>query len=220
MRLAVFASGGGSNLQVLLDASASGRLGADIALVVTDREGIGALERAARHGVATTVVRPADFATPDDFGEALLAELTAQGVSMIALAGYLRHIPAKVVHAYRHRLLNVHPSLLPAFGGAGLYGRRVHEAVLAYGVRWSGATVHLVDEEYDTGPIVLQEPVPVHRDDTPASLAARILQVEHRLLPEAVRLVAERRLRVDGRRVTILDDAETEDRESDQPDRL
>nr|WP_243665078.1 phosphoribosylglycinamide formyltransferase [Rhodothermus marinus] len=121
----------------------------------------------------------------------MLEVLRAHDVELVALAGYLKKIPDNVVAAYRNRILNIHPSLLPAFGGPGMYGRRVHEAVLNYGVRWTGATVHLVDEEYDHGPIVLQEPVPVLPDDTPETLAARVLEVEHRLYPEALRLFAE-----------------------------
>jgi phosphoribosylglycinamide formyltransferase-1 len=201
LRLAVFASGGGSNFQSVLDAIDRGDLAATVALLVTDRDGIGALDRAARHGIPTATLRPADFAGSEEFGQALLEALDEHGVTFVALAGYLKHVPAAVVRAFRHRMLNVHPSLLPAFGGPGFYGRRVHEAALDYGVRWSGATVHLVDEEYDTGPIVLQEPVPVHPDDTPETLAARVLAVEHRLYPEALRLFAEGRVRIDGRRV-------------------
>jgi phosphoribosylglycinamide formyltransferase 1 len=207
MRLAVLASGGGSNLQAILDAIASGDLRATPALVLSDREEAGALTRAARHGVPTKVLRPSDFAGPEAFGEALLHELVAHQVDLVALAGYMRHIPAGVVAAFRHRMLNIHPSLLPAFGGKGLYGRRVHEAVLAYGVRWTGATVHLVDEEYDTGPIVVQEPVPVLPDDTADSLAARVLHTEHRLYPAALRLFASGAVRVEGRKVVIAENA-------------
>lgn len=203
MRLAVFASGGGTNLQSILDATASGVLRAEVVLVVSDRPDAGALARARRHGAATAVVPRSDYATPEAFGDALLAVLTEHGVTFVALAGYLKHIPASVVSAFRHRMLNVHPSLLPAFGGAGLYGRKVHEAALAYGVRWSGVTVHLVDEAYDTGPIVLQEPVPVFPGDTPEALAARVLEVEHRLYPQALALFAEGRVHVDGRRVRV-----------------
>ena len=152
------------------------------------------------------VVGAADFAGPEEFGGALLEALDRHGVTFVALAGYLKHVPVAVVRAFRHRMLNVHPSLLPAFGGPGFYGRRVHEAALDYGVRWSGATVHLVDEAYDTGPIVLQDVVPVRPDDTPDALAARVLAVEHRLYPEALRLFAEGRTRVEGRRVHISDD--------------
>ena len=203
LRLAAFASGGGSNVQAILDAVDAGTLRAEVVLVVTDRDGIGVLDRAARHGVPSAVVRPKDFDGSEAFGEALLAVLHAHGVDFVVLAGYLKHVPPAVVRAFRHRILNVHPSLLPAFGGAGFYGRRVHEAALDYGVKWSGATVHLVDEAYDTGPIVLQEPVPVHGDDTPETLAARVLAVEHRLYPEALRLFADGRVRLDGRRVVI-----------------
>jgi phosphoribosylglycinamide formyltransferase-1 len=205
LRLAAFASGGGSNVQAILDAIDDGTLEAELALVVTDRPGIGVLDRAEQHGVPRLVLPPSDFDDAEAFGDALLEALGDYGVDFVALAGYLKHVPPAVVRAFHHRMLNVHPSLLPAFGGAGFYGRRVHEAALAYGVRWSGATVHLVDEAYDTGPIVLQEPVRVHPDDTPESLAARVLAVEHRLYPEALRLFAAGRVRVDGRRVLISD---------------
>jgi phosphoribosylglycinamide formyltransferase-1 len=205
LRLAAFASGGGSNVQAVLDAIDASTLDAELALVVTDRPGIGVLDRAARHDVPSIVLPPSDFVDSEAFGAALLEALDTHGVDFVALAGYLKHVPPAVVRAFRHRMLNVHPSLLPAFGGPGFYGRRVHEAALAYGVRWSGATVHLVDEEYDTGPIVLQEPVAVHPDDTPETLAARVLAVEHRLYPEALRLFAAGRVHIDGRQVRISD---------------
>ena len=207
LRLAVFASGGGTNFQAILDAIEAGRLPARVVLCVSDRPTAGALERARRHGIPTAVLAPKDYPSPEVFGEALLEVLRAHDVELVALAGYLKKIPDNVVAAYRNRILNIHPSLLPAFGGPGMYGRRVHEAVLNYGVRWTGATVHLVDEEYDHGPIVLQEPVPVLPDDTPETLAARVLEVEHRLYPEALRLFAEGRVVVDGRRVRILPEA-------------
>jgi len=207
LRLAVFASGGGTNFQAILDAIEAGRLPARVVLCVSDRPTAGALERARRHGIPTAVLAPKDYPSPEVFGEALLEVLRAHQVELVALAGYLKKIPDNVVAAYRNRILNIHPSLLPAFGGPGMYGRRVHEAVLNYGVRWTGATVHLVDEEYDHGPIVLQEPVLVLPDDTPETLAARVLEVEHRLYPEALRLFAEGRVVVDGRRVRILPEA-------------
>ena len=215
MKLAVFASGGGSNLQAILDTIEAGTLRAEVALVVADRETAGALDRARRHGVPTAVLRPADFADADAFGRALLDVLEEHGVTFVALAGYLKKIPDAVVRTYRHRIVNVHPSLLPAFGGPGFYGRRVHEAALAHGVRWSGATVHLVDEGYDTGPIVLQEPVRVEPGDTPETLAARVLEVEHRLYPDALRLFADGRVRVEGRTVTILPDSPPSDLPTD-----
>lgn len=211
MKLAVFASGGGSNLQAILDAVEAGSLPAEVALVVADRPTAGALDRARRHRVPTAVLRPADHEDANAFGRALLGVLEDHGVTFVALAGYLKKVPDAVVRAFQHRIVNVHPSLLPAFGGPGFYGRRVHEAALAHGVRWSGATVHLVDEGYDTGPIVLQEPVRVEPGDTPDTLAARILAVEHRLYPDALRLFADGRVRVEDRTVTILPDSRSSD---------
>lgn len=203
MRLAVFASGGGTNFQAILDAVKSGTLPITVALCLSNTPKAGALARAERHGIPTAVLDPRDFEAEASYVAALRGVLGEHGVDFIALAGYMCKIPAAVVAAFRGRMLNIHPALLPAFGGKGLYGRRVHEAVLAYGARWSGATVHLVDEEYDTGPIVLQEPIPVLPGDTPETLAARTLRVEHRLYPQALRLFAEGRVTVDGRIVWI-----------------
>ncbi len=205
MRLAVFASGGGTNLQAILDACRTGDLPADVVACISNTSAAGALDRAQAHGVPSAVLPPADFDTPGAFGDALLDTLDQHRVDFVALAGYMLKVPKSVVAAYRHRMLNIHPSLLPAFGGKGMYGRHVHEAVLAHGAHWSGATVHLVTDEYDQGPIVLQEPVPVYADDTPSSLAERIQPVEHTLYPEALRLFAEDRVRIDGRTVRIDD---------------
>lgn len=203
LRLAVFASGGGSNLQSILDAVERGALPLTVALCLSNTAKAGALDRARRHSIPAVVLKPRAFETEEAYVEALMTVLDEHAVNFIALAGYLRKIPAAVVKAFRGRMLNIHPALLPAFGGHGLYGRRVHEAVLAYGARWSGATVHLVDEEYDTGPIVLQTPVPVEPGDTPETLAARVLRVEHQVYPEALRLFAEGRVTVEGRRVWV-----------------
>lgn len=197
MRLAVFASGGGSNLQALLEASNTG----NVVLVISDRHSAGALQRAVDHGIAVAVISPREH---PDFGQTLLDTLTEHEVQAIALAGYLKHIPDAVVQAFRNRILNIHPSLLPAFGGKGLYGQHVHQAVLDYGAKVTGVTVHFVDETYDTGPIILQKAVPVFPDDTAESLAKRVLAVEHRIYPEAVQLLVADRLRVEGRHVTIL----------------
>jgi phosphoribosylglycinamide formyltransferase-1 len=205
MKLAVFASGGGSNFGAMLKAVDAGRLDAEPVLLVTDRPGVGAIEKAEAREVPVVVLPPAQFETEDAFADALLDALARHGATHVALAGYLKKVPVRVVQAFRHRMLNVHPALLPAFGGKGLYGERVHQAVIEHGCRVSGATVHLVDEEYDTGPIVLQEPVPVLADDTPRSLGARVLQVEHRIYPQALQLFATGRVRVDGRRVLIAD---------------
>lgn len=205
MRLAVFASGSGTNFQAILDAIDDETLPATVGCCVSNTAEADVLDRAQRHSVPSEVVAPAAFDSPKEFGEALLDLLDAYDVDVVALAGYMIKIPPNVVDAYRHRITNIHPALLPAFGGQGMYGMHVHEAVLAYGVHWSGATVHLVDEEYDHGPIVLQEPVPVYPDDTPDRLADRIKDVEHTLYPEALRLFAQDRIRVDGRTVRIAD---------------
>lgn len=185
-RIAVLASGGGSNLQAILDhlAALGERRRGEVVVVLSNRTSAGAVDRARAHGIeVATIARPAD-------GEALLALLSAHGVELVVLAGYLKLIPPVVTRSYRGRLLNVHPSLLPAFGGPGMYGARVHQAVLDAGVRVSGATVHFVDEEYDRGVIVAQWPVPVFEEDDAESLAARVLRVEHALLPRVVDAVA------------------------------
>ncbi len=208
LRLAVFASGGGTNFQAILDAVERGSLPLTVALCLSNTPKAGALARARRYGVPTAVLDSRDFETESTYVAALMDVLGEHAVNFIALAGYMRKIPAGIVEAFGGRMLNIHPALLPSFGGKGLYGRRVHEAVLADGARRSGATVHLVDEDYDTGPIVLQEPVPVLPSDTPETLAARVLRIEHRLYPQALRLFAEGHILVQGRKVLIHEDVQ------------
>ena len=172
-RIAVFCSGGGSNLQALLDhlrRLGPARRAGEVVLVISDRAPAGALDRARREGIATEVIPPRDDAR-------IGRVLRDHRVEIIALAGYLRLVPPAVVAEYHGRMLNVHPALLPSFGGAGMYGARVHAAVVASGARISGPTVHFVDDHYDRGPIVAQWPVPVRADDTPETLAARIADV-------------------------------------------
>ncbi|MCL7974635.1 MAG: phosphoribosylglycinamide formyltransferase [marine benthic group bacterium] len=184
-QIAVFVSGSGTNLQALLDRfSPSSAAGPRVSRVVASRPGIGAIARAEQAGVPWSVL-PAGVDS-DSLAEAMLNELELAGADLLVLAGFLKLIPEPVVRAHRGRILNIHPALLPAFGGPGMYGRRVHEAVLQSGARISGATVHIVDEQYDHGPIVAQWPVPVLEHDDPETLAARVLEVEHRLLPEVV----------------------------------
>ena len=177
VRVAVLVSGGGTNLQALLDALHDSPL-ARVARVISSRPRTGALDRARRAGVPTTVLRD-----PDDPDE-LLAAL--EGNDLAVLAGYLKLVPPAVVARFHRRMINIHPALLPDFGGPGMYGKRVHEAVLASGAKESGATVHYVDEAFDRGPIIAQARVPVRRDDTPETLAARVLEAEHELLPKVV----------------------------------
>ena len=182
LRVAVLASGGGSNLQALLDATHDPEAGFSVVLVVSNRADAGALTRAARAGVRTATLRE----DGQDPGR-LLALFAECGADLVVLAGYLKLVPTAVVSAFKGRMLNIHPALLPAFGGPGMYGRKVHQAVLAAGARVSGPTVHVVDEVYDHGRILAQCPVPVAADDTPETLAARVLDAEHRLLPAVVR---------------------------------
>jgi formyltetrahydrofolate-dependent phosphoribosylglycinamide formyltransferase len=201
-RVAVLASGGGSNLQALLDhADALGdERRYDVVLVAANSASAGALDRARARGIDAVVLdAPAD-------GDALLRLLDARGVDLVVLAGYLKLVPSEVARRFRGRMLNVHPALLPAFGGPGMYGRRVHAAVIAAGARVSGATVHFVDEHYDRGAIVAQWPVPAYANDTPESLAARVLRVEHRLLPRVVDAVAagDVTLDADGRALGVF----------------
>jgi phosphoribosylglycinamide formyltransferase-1 len=178
MRLAVAISGRGSNLAALLAALPAGAA-AEVALVLSNRAAAG-LDLARQRGIpAQALADPAD-------GRAWLDALAAHRIDLVVLAGYLKLVPPAVVERYRGRIVNIHPALLPSFGGPGMYGRRVHEAVLASGERTSGATVHLVDEVYDRGAVLAQERVPVLPGDTPDSLAARVLEVEHRLLPAVV----------------------------------
>lgn len=187
LNAAVFASGSGTNFQALLDREGQGALWRT-RLMIVDREGAGALDRARRAGVATRHV-PVSGRDAAEVGVETLAALRAADVHVIFLAGYLRLLPSAVCGAFAHRILNVHPALLPAFGGKGMWGMKVHEAVLRSGARVSGATVHLVEERYDEGAILAQWPVPVHPGDDASALAARVLRVEHRLYPLAAQHV-------------------------------
>lgn len=211
LKLAVFASGRGSNFKAILEAVHRDALQLDVVLCLSDREDAGALEYAVQHGVPSRVIQPKSFASEPDCANAMLRALEEHEVNFIALAGYMRKIAPAVTAAYNNRIVNIHPALLPAFGGKGMYGRRVHEAVIEYGVHWTGATVHLVDDQYDNGPIVLQEPVPVLAGDNPDDVAARVLEVEHRLYPAALRLFADGRIRFEGRRAIIDEFQESRD---------
>ena len=182
VRVAVLVSGGGTNLQALLDALHDSPL-ARVARVISNRPDAGALARAGRAGVPTTVLR--DPGDPAELQSALA------GAELVVLAGYLKLVDASVVARFRGRMINIHPALLPDFGGPGMYGRRVHEAVLASGAKESGVTVHFVDDAFDRGEIIAQERVPVRPNDTPETLAARVLEAEHRLLPKVVLQLAK-----------------------------
>ncbi len=203
MNIAVFASGRGSNFQAILNAIDDGRLPARVALLVSNNSKAGALELARSRKIPAMHLNQKQYSSEDMYEERLLELLERHGVELIALAGYMKRIPVKVIDRYKNRILNIHPALLPAFGGAGMYGIHVHEAVLASGARTTGATVHIVDEEYDEGPIVMQKAVDVLSGDTPETLAARVLLVEHEIYPKAIAVFASKRVRIEGRNVWI-----------------
>lgn len=182
-KLTVFASGSGTNFQAIIDAVEQEELDATITGLITSRDQIGALARANRAGIPSKVIKPGHFRTEEGFAEALLEALKTFDPDLIVLAGYTVKIPGSVIRKYPDRILNIHPSLLPRYGGKGFYGMRVHEAVLRAGDNESGCTVHLVDEEYDRGRILAQRKVPVLSDDTPEELAHRVLEQEHQILP-------------------------------------
>lgn len=196
MPIAVMLSGRGSNFSALLDAMDAGDIDAQVVLVISDRSDAGGLDIARARGIDTAVIGRREAASPEAFDRANKQALIASGAKLVVLAGYLSVVRSETIRAYPHAILNIHPALLPSFGGAGYYGRHVHEAVLAAGCKLSGATVHFVTEEVDAGPIVDQAAVPVYDDDTAATLAARVLVQEHRLLPRAVAAFAAGRLRV------------------------
>ena len=198
LRVGVLVSGRGSNLQALLDACASPAFPARVVVVISDREQAPALDRARAAGVETLCISPKDFADRESFSLAVVHELQARKVGLVCQAGFMRILSPAYVRAFAGRALNIHPSLLPAFPGL-----HPHRQVLEHGVKVSGATVHFVEDGVDSGPIVLQAVVPVAPNDTEETLAARVLNEEHRLYPEAVRLFAEGRLEIVGRHVRI-----------------
>ena len=197
-RLAVLVSGGGTNLQAIIDRIADGSLGGvSIAAVISTSPGAYALERAEKAGIPGFTVSPKQFGTRADFSAALRAKVDEADPDLIVLAGCLTKIPAALVEAYPNRIINIHPALIPSFSGKGFYGLRVHEAALRRGVRVTGATVHFVSEGLDEGPIILQRAVEIREGDTPEILQRRVMeQAEWEILPEAIRLIAEGRVSV------------------------
>jgi phosphoribosylglycinamide formyltransferase-1 len=199
IRLVALVSGGGTTLQNFLDRIAAGSLRATVAGVVSSRADAFGVTRAERAGIPAMAV-PAAPRRPA-FAEEVWTAVRSFDPQLVCFAGWLHLLP--IPSDFRHRVLNIHPALLPAFGGKGMYGHRVHEAVLACGAKVSGCTVHFADDTYDTGPILVQKCVPVAEDDTPDTLAARVFEAECEAYPEAIRLIAEGRVRVEGRRVII-----------------
>jgi len=201
LRLGVLLSGGGRTLENILDQIRAGKLAAEVAVVIASRPNIRGIDIGKAAGVPTHLVRPKDSAGVEAYSEALCRLMDEARVDLILLAGFLSYwiVPER----YLGRVMNIHPALLPAFGGKGMYGHHVHEAVVARGCKVSGCTVHFVNNAYDEGPIILQRPVPVYAEDTPDDVAARVFREECIAYPEAIRLFSEGRLRIDGLRVHI-----------------
>jgi phosphoribosylglycinamide formyltransferase-1 len=203
INLAVFASGGGTNLQAIIDNIEAGKLGACLKVVISNNSNAFALERARKHNIQAIHLSQKMFATQDEFDGKLLAIFQENQIDLVVLAGYMKILSPRVIRAYKNRIINIHPALLPHFGGKGMYGIHVHEAVIASGVKVTGVTVHMVDEIYDHGPIIMQKCVLVLDDDTPESLAERVLKVEHELYSQAIQLFAEDKIEVKGNKVHI-----------------
>ncbi|MCM8779295.1 MAG: phosphoribosylglycinamide formyltransferase [Candidatus Omnitrophica bacterium] len=201
MKIAVFCSGRGTNLQAIIEAVKCGEIKAEIALVISDNRDAYALVRAKEAGIETLVIEPKDFPTRKDFEKEIIKHLERKKIDLICLAGFMRMLSPDFVQRYRNRILNIHPALLPSFKGT----QGVKDA-LEYGVKITGPTVHFVDEKVDHGPIILQAAVEVRDDDTEETLAERIHQEEHRIYPQAIKLFVEGRLKIEGRRVKILNE--------------
>ncbi len=204
MNIAIFASGRGSNFQAILNAIDTGVLPARVAVLISNNSDAGAVEIARARRIQTSHLSQKMFPSEEALAEAMLNVLSLQRSELLVLAGYMKKIPLQVIRRYRNRIVNIHPALLPLFGGAGMYGHFVHEAVIASGMKVSGATVHLVDEEYDRGPIVMQKTVDIYRDDTPDLLAAKVLKIEHEIYPFALKAFAEGKIKIEGKKAWIM----------------
>lgn len=203
LKLGVLVSGSGTNLQAIIDSIKSGKLRVSVEVVISSREDAFAIKRAKESGIEAVAICPEWFPSKAEYEEAMINKLREAKVELVVLAGFLKVLSPHFIRAFAGRIINIHPSLIPAFCGKGYYGLKVHKAVLEYGAKVTGATVHFADEGTDTGPIILQKAVEVRDDDTPEILSKRVLEVEHEILPEAIRLFAEKKLDVVGRRVFI-----------------
>ncbi len=199
LNIAVFASGRGSNFQSIIDSIKAGEIPAEIKILVSDTQTAGALKRAEREDIENIYINPDHFETKKDYEEELLSILEGVNTDLVVLAGYMRILSPLFVKHFKNRIVNIHPSLLPAFRGLD-----AQKQALDYGVKHSGCTVHFVDQGMDTGPIIMQAVVPVKQDDSADDLAARILKEEHRIYPESIKLIAEDKITIEGRKVKIL----------------
>lgn len=205
LKIAVLVSGGGTNLQAIIDAIDAGTItNAKIDVVISNNPGVYALERAKNAGIEAMCLSPKEFESREKFNDALTKTIIDRGIDLVVLAGFLVIIPPQLIKAYKNRIINIHPSLIPSFCGTGFYGLKVHEEALKRGVKVTGATCHFVDEGTDTGPIILQKAVCVEPDDTPKSLQQRVMeQAEWKIMPQAIDLIANDRIEVVDGRVVI-----------------
>ncbi|MDP3386994.1 MAG: phosphoribosylglycinamide formyltransferase [Eubacteriales bacterium] len=202
VRVAVLISGSGSNLQAIIDKIEKNEINGELVVVISNKENAYGLERAKNHNIEGLLI---DSKTVDhhEYNRLILSAVKERNIELVVLAGYLRILDKEFIEAYKDRIINIHPSLIPSFCGKGFYGLKVHQSAVEYGVKISGATVHFVDEKADNGPIILQKAISLDFDDTAESLQRKILAVEHELLPEAVKLFCEKKLKVIGRKVSI-----------------
>jgi phosphoribosylglycinamide formyltransferase-1 len=203
LHVAVFGSGRGSNFNSILNSIQYKKLNAEIKVVVSNNSNAGILEIARNNNIPALHISQKQFLTENDFNSYLLQILEKYEINFIVLAGYMKIIHPILIQKYRNKIINIHPALIPSFCGKDMYGSKVHEAVINYGCKVTGVTVHLVDEEYDRGPIVMQRCVEVKNDDTPQSLAERVLKVEHEIYPEAIQLFAEDKISINNRKIII-----------------
>lgn len=204
INIAVLVSGGGTNMQAVIDHTEKGDINGEIKVVISSNSKAFALERAAKHHIGSFYIGKENYPDIEKRTDAIIKILEDRNIGLVILAGYMSILDSKFIDRFRNKIINIHPSLIPSFCGKGYYGQKVHQAVLDYGVKLTGATVHFVDEEADTGPVILQQAVEVKDDDTVETLATRVLEVEHQLLPKAVQLFCDGKLSLEGRRVRIL----------------
>nr|WP_312578669.1 phosphoribosylglycinamide formyltransferase [Sedimentibacter sp.] len=203
IKIGVLISGSGTNLQSIIDSINSHEINGKIEVVISNKETAYGLERARQHGIDAVFVRSKEFANPEQYDEAIIQELKSRDVELVILAGYLKILTPKFIEEYNNKIINIHPSLIPSFCGKGYYGIKVHEAAINYGVKISGATVHFVDENADTGPIILQESVNVEYSDSAETLQKKILKIEHKILPQAVKYYCNGKIEIIDRKVKI-----------------
>jgi phosphoribosylglycinamide formyltransferase-1 len=203
LNLCVLASGYGSNLKSIIKSQKKGKIKSKVVLVISNNSTSNVLNIARKNQIPAVHLSKKQFMTEQDYVREFLECLTNHNVDLIILAGYMKLLPSEIIKAYKNRIINIHPALIPSFCGHGYYGMKVHEAVIEFGARVTGATVHIVDEEYDHGPIVVQKTLKVHRDDTPETLQKKVLKIEHKLLPEAIKLMESKKFNVIGRKVVF-----------------